>query len=193
MKYLGKSLFLPAALTVSVHLFSAETPSEGQLLNVKVREVQGQVNRFDPAQGVFVPAKPGLVVDRPTLFVTYADSALVFSCAGKIAGRVLGNSRVVLAPAEDGIYEADLRRGTMAVLLDPDRPKGAPGFSIRTAQGVTAAQGTFYAVTEYKGQTYGKVKKGTVKRKVTPPGQPNFAAYLSKSKTKPKVATQKKN
>ena len=58
--------------------------------------------------------------------------------------------------------------------------------AVRTAQGVTSATGTFYAVTEYKGQTYGKVKKGAVKRKVTPPGKPDFAAYLSKTKTKPK-------
>jgi hypothetical protein len=120
------------------------------------------------------------------LFVTGADSALDFSCVGKIAGRVSGNSRVVLAPAEGGTYEANLRSGTMAVLLDPGRPESAPGFAIRTAQGVTSATGTFYAVTEYKGQTYGKVKRGTVKRKGTPPTQKDFAAYSSKSKIKPK-------
>jgi filamentous hemagglutinin family protein len=154
--------------------------------NAFIRASKGAVQLYDPARGTFVPAAPGFVVDRPMLFVTGADSALDFSCVGKIAGRVSGNSRVVLAPAEGGTYEANLRSGTMAVLLDPGRPESAPGFAIRTAQGVTSATGTFFAVTEYKGQTYGKVKKGTVKRKATPPGKPDFAAYLSKSKTKPK-------
>jgi len=154
--------------------------------NAFIRASKGAVQLYDPARGTFVPAAPGFVVDRPMLFVTGADSSLDFSCVGKIAGRVSGNSRIVLSPAEGGTYEANLRSGTMAVLLDPGRPESAPGFAIRTAQGVTSATGTFFAVTEYKGQTYGKVKKGTVKRKVTPPGKPDFAAYLSKSKTKPK-------
>jgi hypothetical protein len=154
--------------------------------NAFIRASKGAVQLYDPAKGTFVPAAPGFVVDRPMLFVTGADSSLDFSCVGKIAGRVSGNSRIVLAPAEGGTYEANLRSGTMAVLLDPGRPESAPGFAIRTAQGVTSATGTFFAVTEYKGQTYGKVKKGTVKRKATPPGKPDFAAYLSKSKIKPK-------
>jgi filamentous hemagglutinin family protein len=154
--------------------------------NAFIRASKGSVQLYDPAKGTFVPAAPGFVVDRPMLFVTGADSALDFSCVGKIAGRVSGNSRIVLAPAEGGTYEANLRSGTMSVLLDPGRPESAPGFAIRTAQGVTSATGTFFAVTEYKGQTYGKVKKGTVKRKATPPGKPDFAAYLSKSKIKPK-------
>ncbi|MDA9962011.1 FecR domain-containing protein [Opitutales bacterium] len=155
-------------------------------LNVQVREVQGEATRFDPEKGTFVPVVSGFVVDRPTLFVTSAGAGFVFSCVGKISGRVSENSRVVLAPAQDGSYEADLRKGTIAMLLDPERPEGGPGFAIRTAQGVTSATGTFFAVTEYKGQTYGKVKKGTVKRKATPAGQPYFAAYLSKSKSKSK-------
>jgi ferric-dicitrate binding protein FerR (iron transport regulator) len=75
------------------------------------------------------------------------------------------------------------------MLLDPERPEGGPGFAVRTAQGVTSATGTFFAVTEYKGQTYGKVKKGAVKRKPIQPSQADFAVYLSKSKSKSKPKT----
>ncbi|SVE22093.1 uncharacterized protein METZ01_LOCUS474947, partial [marine metagenome] len=156
--------------------------AKANALTAQVGEVRGQVTRFDPAQGAFLPAAPGFVVDRPTLFVVAADSSLVFSCVGGIAGRVSENSRIVLAPAVDGAYEADLRKGTIAMLLDPDRPEGGPSFAVRTAQGVTSATGTFFAVTEYKGQTYTKVKRGAVKRKVLQPTQRDFAAYLNKSK-----------
>ena len=188
MKILSRNLFFLAVSSIPFSFsFGQDAPPPGDpAQNVQVREIQGQVNRFDPAQGAFVPAVSGFVVDRPTLFVTSAGADFVFSCVGKISGRVSENSRVVLAPAQDGNYEADLRKGTIAMLLDPERPEGGPGFAVRTAQGVTSATGTFFAVTEYKGQTYGKVKKGAVKRKVTPPGQPDFAAYLSKSKSKQK-------
>jgi len=173
-----------------------DAPAAGQAANgsltsnAMVREVKGSVRLYDPGRNTFAPAAPGFVVDRPMLFVTAGDSSLVFSGSAGIAGQVSGNSRVVLAPAADGSYEANLRKGTVSVLLDPDRPSGGPGFSVRTAQGLTSAEGTFFAVTEYKGQTYGKVKKGTVKRKVTAPGQADFAAYLSKSKSKPKPASK---
>ena len=49
---------------------------------------------------------------------------------------------------------------------------------------MTEATGTFYAVTEYKGQTYTSVKKGEVKKKTTPPAKPDFAAYLKRAKSK---------
>ena len=169
------SLLLPS--------FSSGAPPP--VRDVVIVEVLGRAERYDDSLRAFAPVAPGFVVDKPTLFVTDATGSLVFSCVGSIAGKLSGNSRVVLAPAVGDLYEADLRRGSMAVLLDPDRPKDSPRFSIRTAQGVTAAKGTFFAVAEYNGQTYGKAKKGTVKRKVTPPGQPDFAAYLSKSKSKP--------
>ena len=113
------------------------------------------------------------------------------SFPGKIAARMAGNSHAVFAPAQDGRYEVDLRKGTVSALLDPKRDKmNDPAFSIRTLTGVTEATGTFYAVTEYKGQTYSAVKKGKVKKKVIPPPKPNFAAYLKKatsSMTKPKL------
>ena len=188
MKILSYNLFFLAVSSIPFSFsFGQDAPLPGDpAQNVQLREIQGQVTRFDPAQGLFVPAVSGFVVDRPTLFVTSEGADFVFSCVGRISGRVSENSRVVLAPAQDGNYEADLRKGTIAMLLDPERPEGGPGFAIRTAQGVTSATGTFFAVTEYKGQTYGKVKKGTVKRKPTPPSQADFAAYLSKSKSKPK-------
>ena len=73
----------------------------------------------------------------------------------------------------------------MSALLDPTRDKEKePAFSIRGSGGVTEATGTFYAVTEYKGQTYTAVKKGEVKKKTTPPAKPDFSAYLKKAKAK---------
>ncbi len=152
-----------------------------------VEEVDGRVEWFDEALGAFAPVRVGFVIDRDVLVLTAPGATLVFSCAGGMAGMISGNTRVVLEPAmADNTYRADLRKGTVAILLDPDRPKDGSGFSIRTAQGVTSATGTFYAVTEFKGQTYTKVKRGAVKRKVLRPTQKDFAAYLSKSKSKPK-------
>jgi uncharacterized membrane protein len=99
MKLLSRNLFF---LAVSSILFSFSfgqdaPPPGGSAQNVQVREIQGQVTRFDPAQGLFVPAVSGFVVDRPTLFVTSAGTDFVFSCIGKISGRVSENSRVVMA------------------------------------------------------------------------------------------------
>jgi len=152
-----------------------------------VEEVDGRVERFDEALGAFVPVLVGFVIDRPVLVLTAPEATLVFSCSGGMAGMVSENTRVLLEPATvDKTYMADLRKGTVAILLDPDRPKDGSGFSVRTAQGVTSATGTFYAVTEFKGQTYTKVKRGSVKRRVIQPTRKDFAAYLSKSKSKPK-------
>ena len=92
---------------------------------------------------------------------------------------------IFLMAEEDGRYEVDLQLGTVAALLDPKRDKeNEPAFAIRGSGGVTEATGTFYAVTEYKGQTYSAVKKGTVKKKTTPPAKPDFSAYLKKAKAK---------
>ena len=74
-----------------------------------------------------------------------------------------------------------LRLGTVSARLDPERDHGKePGFAIRTKDGVTRATGTYFAVTEYNGQSYAAVKKGEVKKKTSPPDQPDFSAYLKK-------------
>jgi hypothetical protein len=172
-------LFFPALLIAQ----SAGLP--------KVREVNGGVSRFDEKTDSFIPVQVGEILAVPTLFLTDDGAELVVSFPGKIAARMAGNSQAVFAPAQDGRYEVDLRKGTLSALLDPKRDKmNDPAFSIRTLTGVTEATGTFYAVTEYKGQTYSAVKKGKVKKKVIPPPKPNFAAYLKKatsSMTKPKL------
>ena len=82
----------------------------------------------------------------------------------------------------------DLRSGTVSALLDPERDKAtSPSFAVRTKSGVTEATGTFYAVTEYKGQTYTAVKTGKVKKETIPPSKPDFSAYLKKSNSPAKV------
>lgn len=161
----------------------------------QVRELTGQVTRFDEQTGSFVPAEVGYQIVEPTLFFTSENSDILFSFPGKIAARMDANSHAVFAPAKQDIYEVDLRKGTVTALLDPNRDKTKwPRFLIRTLTGTTEATGTFYAVTEYKGQTYSAVKKGKVKKKIVPPPKPNFAAYLKKAtsvklKSKPKPIT----
>ena len=106
----------------------------------------------------------------------------------KIVARFGENTRAVVEPEEDGRYEVDLQLGTVTALLDPKRDKEKePAFAIRGSGGVTEATGTFYAVSEYKGQTYTAVKKGEVKKKTTPPAKPDFSAYLKKAKAKADV------
>jgi hypothetical protein len=167
-----------------------------QVVNIpQVREVNGLVSRFEEQSGSIVPVQVGYRVAKDTLFFTDSDSELIISFPGKIVARLGENTRVVLGPKKNNRYEVELQIGTVSALLDPNRKKmKVPAFAIRTINGVTEATGTFYAVTEYKGQTYTAVKKGKVKKKVVPPPKPNFAAYLKKAtsaKSKPKLLFKK--
>lgn len=158
----------------------------------QVEEIVGEVSYYNVEQGQFTVVSKGFLIQKPILFLTTADSSFVVSFPGKIAARVAGNSRVVLSPVKNGQYEADLRLGTISALLDPQRNKKMdPGFAVRTLTGVTEATGTFYAVTEYKGQAYTSVKKGNVVKKTTPSAKLNFNDYLKKSKLKPKPPSKK--
>ena len=95
---------------------------------------------------------------------------LIVSFPGKIAARVGENSRIVIGPSQNNRIEVNLKNGTVSALLDPNRDKeNGLIFAIRTKSGVTEASGTFYAVTEYKGQAYAAVKKGQVKKETVPP------------------------
>ena len=150
-----------------------------------VVEMTGQVNRYDEESGAFEPIQVGEKISVPTLYFTAAESELIVSYPAKIVARFGENTRAVVSPEEDGRYEVDLQLGTVSALLDPTRDKlKEPAFAIRGSGGVTEATGTFYAVTEYKGQTYTAVKKGEVKKKTIPPSMPDFSAYLSKTKAK---------
>jgi hypothetical protein len=150
-----------------------------------VAEITGQVNRYDEESGAFAPVQVGEKISGPTLYFTGAESELIISYPAKIVARFGENTRAVVGPEEDGRYEVDLQLGTVSALLDPTRDKEKePAFSIRGSGGVTEATGTFYAVTEYKGQTYTAVKKGEVKKKTTPPAKPDFSAYIKKAKAK---------
>ena len=167
-----------------------------QVVNIpQVREVNGLVSRFEEQSGSIVPVQVGYRVAEDTLFFTDSDSELIISFPGKIVARLGENTRVVLGPKKNDRYEVELQIGTVSALLDPNRKKmKVPVFAIRTINGVTEATGTFYAVTEYKGQTYTAVKKGKVKKKVVPPPKPNFSAYLKKAtsaKSKPKFLFKK--
>ena len=71
-----------------------------------------------------------------------------------------------MGPAKDGCFEVELRNGTVSAMLDPERDLSTePTFAIRTLSGVAEAVGTFYAVTEYKGQSYTAVKKAVLKKR----------------------------
>jgi len=148
-----------------------------------VEELAGEVSRYQQDSQSFLPVLPGYEIKEPTLLVVAAGSELILSFPGRVAARVAENSRLVVGPAVDGRYEVDLRSGTLSALLDPDRNLSQdPSFAVRTLSGVTEAVGTYYAVTEYKGQSYTSVKKGKVQKKTTPPTKPDFSAYLKKKK-----------
>ena len=143
-----------------------------------VVEVTGQPTRFDEKEGTFVPLVPGYSLIRPTLVFCGEGTDLILSFPGKIAARIAENTRVVVGPAANHRYELDLQLGTVSALLDPRRDLSKdPVFAIRTQHGVTEAVGTFYAVTEYKGQTYAAVKTGKVSKRIVPPSMEDFASY----------------
>ena len=165
-----------------------EIPSRESLIEdgfPRVEQTRGLVSVYDQKSGSFVPVAIGASIKKKQLFSVPDDGELIVSFPSKIAARVGENSRVVVGPAEKGRYEVDLRSGTVSALLDPERDKAnAPSFAVRTKSGVTEATGTFYAVTEYNGQSYSAVKKGNVKKETTPPAKPDFSAYLKKSQKK---------
>lgn len=160
---------------------SAEDENAIGLKVPKVAEITGLVNRYHQETSTFIPVELAEPFPEPTLIVTGEGSELYLSFPGRISARIGENSRVVLGPAMDGLYEVDLRLGTVTARLDPERDQEQePGFAIRTKDGLTRATGTYFAVTEYNGQSYAAVKKGEVKKKTTPPAEPDFSAYLKK-------------
>ena len=56
-------------------------------------------------------------------------------------------------------------------------------FSIRTLSGVAEAVGTYYAVTEYNGQSYTSVKKGD-QEKDHPPNQAGLFRLFDQEETR---------
>ena len=184
---IDKPIFLLLAFlgTVPFGLVHGQGESTEAAFVPRVAEVTGLVSRYDKATRTYLPVRPGLVLNEPTLLVTVANSTVLFSCPGRISGQVFEHSRVVIGPAVDGRYEAELRLGTVTVSLDPERPSGKPTFAVRTLSGVVEAKGTLFAVTEYNGQTYSAVKKGQIKKKTLPPAQPDFSAYLKGAQPKP--------
>lgn len=184
---IDKRPILLIALLVALPFASAwaKEPPAGQAFVPRVAEVTGLVSRYDHATRTYLPVAPGYLLTEPTLLVITEDSTLLFSCPGRISGQIFEHSRIVLGPAVNGRYEAELRLGTVTVSLDPDRPSGKPTFAVRSLNGVVEAKGTLFAVTEYNGQTYTAVKKGEIKKKTIPPGQPDFSAYLKGANPKP--------
>lgn len=181
---LGESLPPGAGLKPYLSRFDGEQ-------NPVVEEVRGQVSYYSEEFGTFTPVARGFKVEKPVLMLISADSYAVVSFTGKIAARLGENTRIVVSPMQDGKYEVDLRVGTISALLDPNRDRNRdPAFAVRTHSGVTEATGTFYAVTEYKGQTYSAVKKGRVFKKTVPPTKPDFSAYLKQYKPKPKPSAK---
>lgn len=142
-----------------------------------IEEIQGQGVWFNSAIGEYLPLSVGQILSEKSTIIVSAESQITFSCSLGIAGRITGPAEIKLGPAIANRYEAHMKRGTIAILLDPERPSGSPQFSVRTKDGLAIAKGTFYAITEYKGQTFVKVKTGTINAKPKPPLKRNFAAY----------------
>ena len=105
-----------------------------------VAEIIGQVNRYNQAKGTFQPIEKEYRFSSTSLIVTGEGGELFISFPGRISARVGENSRVVIGPAVDDLYEADLCLGTVTARLDPDRDRlHQPGFAIRTKDGVSRA------------------------------------------------------
>ena len=148
-----------------------------------IRRISGSVFFNEEGSVNAKPLAEGHLVRSKTLFTVPAQGELVLSFPIKAAIWAGENSRVIVSPQEDGKYEVFLKNGTVSALLDPDVDRTKlPTMLIRTRSGIAEAKGTFYAVTEYKGQAYTAVKKGTVKKDTTPPTKPDFSAYLKKAK-----------
>lgn len=176
---------LPNALVViNIFLFFTDhtLAKESPILVQRVEEVRGDVVFYNELNGSFLPAFQGMIIDKPTLIQTGTESEMIFSCVGKISARLSEHAIARLSPGLEGRYEVELMKGTITASLDPDRPKGSPVFAVRTFAGLTEATGTLFAVTEYKGQSYTSVKKGTIKKETLPPTQPDFSAYLKGAK-----------
>lgn len=166
-------------------LVNSYLPSAGNEYIPRVSEIKGSVTAQDSKDQHLEKIKVGREVLSSTTFHTHESSELIFSLPGKIVVRLSENTSAVLGPAQDNHYEVKLLRGTVTSLLDPQRDRQKePTFAVRGSGGITEATGTFYAVTEYKGQTYSAVKKGKVVKKTLPPDKPDFSAYLKKAKSK---------
>ena len=160
----------------------------------RIEVSRGMVVRYIPESNSFLPVQEGEIIKVRTLLVIPSGSTLVVSFTGKSAVRFDENSRAVLGPPVNNRQMIDLRNGTVSAYLNPDRdPQTSPRFGIRSRSGTVEATGTFYAVTEYKGQAYTAVKKGTVKKIPSPPTQADFATYLQRSSSLEKVKPAEKN
>lgn len=163
-----------------------------ELPHIKVS--RGMVVRYVPASNAFLPVQEGEVVKVQTLFLVPSSSELVVSFVGKAAVRFSENSRAVLGPPQNNQQVVDLRNGTVSAYLNPERDfKTSPSFAIRTRSGLIEAKGTFYAVTEYKGQAYTSVKKGKITKTPTAPSKPDFSAYIRKSKVAKTTLAEEKS
>lgn len=180
----GKKLLLTAVFLFPLFQYADERGLKVSSFP-KVVEVTGLVSHYDKELGTFEPVEVGDEITLPTLCVTSGGSGFIVAYPGKIIARFGENTKALLAPQENNRYEVDLQLGIVTALLDPERDREKdPAFAIRGSGGVTEATGTFYAVLEYKGQTYTVVKKGEVKKKTTPPVKSDFAAYIKKIKSR---------
>ena len=158
-----------------------------------VETFSGTVSLYEESNQTFITVEQGFIIEKKSLMRVPAGGELIISFPGKMAALVGENSRVITGPAEQGKFEVYLKNGTVSALLDPERKrKDSIPLSIRTRSGVAEAQGTFYAVTEYKGQSYTAVKKGKIEKETKPPTKPDFSAYLSKAKAKANLVSSKK-
>ena len=160
----------------------------------RVEVAEGMVVRYVPSSNSFLPVNDGEFVKVTTLFVVPTASELIVSFKGQTAVRFGENSRAVFGPAANNDQVIDLRKGTVSAFLNPERDQSnSPRFGIRTRAGLVEATGTFYAVTEYKGQAYTAVKKGTIKKTPSVPTSSDFAAYIKKSKVAKAARPEEKN
>ena len=160
----------------------------------KVELSSGMAVRYVPSSGGFLPLNEGEFIKMKTLIVVPTGSELAISFKGKSAIRLGEDTRTVIGPPEGNKQIIDLRKGTVSAYISPDRDSSSfLKFAIKTRSGLIEAKGTFYAVTEYNGQTYTAIKHGKIKKEPKVPEKSNFAAYVKKSSSKKPLKPAEKN
>lgn len=149
-----------------------------------IGQSNGKVTRYHESTNSYLPVSRGFSIGKPTTFLVSKDSTLILSFPRQIAALVSENSRIMITPPQNGIFEVVLFNGTISVLMDRKHDsKGTQPFSVRTLTGITRSFGSFFAVTHHKNQSYSMAKHGRIIKETILSTKPDFSSYLHGTKS----------
>lgn len=147
----------------------------------KVEVSNGMVVRYIPGSNSFLSVNEGDLIKTLTLVMIPLDSELVVSFEDGSVIRLDENSRVVIGPPVDGAQLVDLRNGTISVLAkEKGETNDRTPFVVRTKSATFETNDSFFAVTEYLGQTFIEVKSGEVNQYPKRANKIKFVSYLNR-------------